>query len=381
MIDNRDGPRTTPDADRQATLREWARKHYLRDHMREDALPVDEFRLLDERLARWTADRQRTGRLPPDYALRANSAVLTKEFLDNRDEARLIFTVEEQRDVDASRAASTLRDRIDGRQDLSASLRQVSVQYAITNALGELDARKRVSDRFGELYGRSVSDYAKEQRREPPRDSEPRGMRVLPAELGWDKYEPAFQRWAAYNSMQYVAKRDGAISAKEYAAREEYVDGWLADQRRQGKLPSLDEMRSKRVQVHELMLPYQKQITRQEKQKMRSNGAYWRRIENLSDQIKGNIDTERRYTRLLNDCSIAGAAAYGQPVDRVKEDIQERFTRRYLYTPTEYYGFRLEHGDRDARQQSSGKGADRAGNQEPKARSGKSRETDDDRGR
>jgi hypothetical protein len=181
--------------------------------------------------------------------------------------------------------------------------------------------------------------------------------------------------------MQYVAKRDGAISAKEYAAREEYLDRWLADQRRQGKLPSLDEMRNKRVQVHELMLPYQKHITRQEKQKTRSDSTYWRGIDDFSDQIRGNIDTERRYTRLLNDCSIAGAAAYGKPVDRVKEDIQERFTRRYLYTPTEYYGFRLENGDRDTRQQSSGKGGDRAGNQEPKARSGRSRETDDDRGR
>jgi hypothetical protein len=381
MVDNLKPPGTSPDADRQAALREWARKHYLRDHMREDALPADEFGLLDERLARWTADRQRTGRLPPDYELRAQSAALAKDFLNNRDEARPIFTVEEQRDVDASRAASTLRDRIDGHEDLGASLRQVSVQYAISNALGELDARKRVSDRFGELYGRSPSDYAKEQRREPVRESEPKGMGVLPADLGWDKYEPAFQRWAAYNSMQYVAKRDGAISAKEYAAREEYLDRWLADQRRQGKLPSLDEMRNKRVQVHELMLPYQKHITRQEKQKTRSDSTYWRGIDDFSDQIRGNIDTERRYTRLLNDCSIAGAAAYGKPVDRVKEDIQERFTRRYLYTPTEYYGFRLENGDRDTRQQSSGKGGDRAGNQEPKARSGRSRETDDDRGR
>ena len=138
--------------------------------MREDALPADEFKLLDERLARWTADQQRTGKLPPDYELRAKSPALAREFLNNRDEARPIFTVEEQRDVDASRAASSLRDRIDDRQDLGASLRQVSVQYAVTNALGELEARKRVSDRFGELYGKSPGDYGKEQRREPPRN-------------------------------------------------------------------------------------------------------------------------------------------------------------------------------------------------------------------
>ena len=66
MVDNREPPKNAPDTDRQATLREWARKHYLRDHMREDALLADEFKLLDERLSRWTADRQRTGMLPPD---------------------------------------------------------------------------------------------------------------------------------------------------------------------------------------------------------------------------------------------------------------------------------------------------------------------------
>ena len=227
MVDNLKPPGTPPDADRQSTLREWARKHYLRNHMRDDALPADEFKLLDERLAHWTADRQRTGNLPPDYGLRAKSAALAREFLNNRDEARPIFTLEEERDVDASRAASSLRDRIDDRHDLGASLRQVSVQYAVSNALGELDARKRVSDRFGELYGKSPGDYGKEQRREHPRSSEPKGMRVLPPELGWDKYEPALQRWAAYNSMQYVGRRDGAISAKEYAEREEYpAAGW-----------------------------------------------------------------------------------------------------------------------------------------------------------
>jgi hypothetical protein len=64
-------------------------------------------------------------------------------------------------------------------------------------------------------------------------------------------------------------------------------------------------------------------------------------------------------------------------VDQVKEDIQERFTRRYLYSPTEYYGFRLDNGGRDTRQQASDKGAERTGNQEQKFRSGKSRDNDD----
>ena len=81
---------------------------------------------------------------------------------------------------------------------------------------------------------------------------------------------------------------------------------------------------------------------------MRSDGAYWRRVEDFADQIKGNIDTERRYTRMLNDCAIAGAAAYGKSLDQVKGDIEERFTRRYLYTPTEYYDVRLESGDRES---------------------------------
>src|SRR5215469_18780316 len=103
MVDNRDVPGKTPNAERQDTLREWVRKHYLRDHMREDALSAQDSSLLDERLARWTADQQRTGKLPPDYELRAKSAQLAKEFVNNRDEARPIFTMEEQRDVDASR--------------------------------------------------------------------------------------------------------------------------------------------------------------------------------------------------------------------------------------------------------------------------------------
>ena len=360
-------------------MREWTRKHYLRSHMREDALPADEFRLLDERLACWTADQHRTGKLPPDYELRAKSPALAREFLNNRDEARPIFTAEEQRDVDASRAASSLRDRIDDRQDLGASLRQVSVQYAVTNALGELDARKRVSDRFGELYGKSLGDYGKEQRREQPRSSEPKEMRVLPPELGWDKYEPALQRWAAYNSMQYVGRRDGAISAKEYAEREEYLGRWVADQRRQGKLPSENELRSQRIQLHEVMLPYQKEITRQEKQKMRDDGAYWRRVEDFADQVKGNIDTERQYSRMLRDCAIAAASSYSRSYDQAKGDIEERFTRRYLYTPTEYHG-RLETGDR-GQQQRSDQQPGRTDQAEPKTRSGKSRDTDDDRGR
>ena len=84
---------------------------------------------------------------------------------------------------------------------------------------------------------------------------------------------------------------------------------------------------------------------------------------------------------MLKDCAIAGAAAYGKSLDQVKEDIEERFTCRYLYTPTEYYEVRLESGDRDIQQQSPDKQPDRADKPEHKSRRGKSREADDDRGR
>jgi hypothetical protein len=68
-------------------------------------------------------------------------------------------------------------------------------------------------------------------------------------------------------------------------------------------------------------------------------------------------------------------------MDQVKEDIEERFTRRYLYNPTEYYDFRVESGDRDGQQQSSGKGSPPIDKQGHKSRNGKSRDADDDRDR
>ncbi len=123
-------------------------------------------------------------------------------------------------------------------------------------------------------------------------------------------------------------------------------------------------------------LAREKEITREDKQKMRSDGAYWRRVEDFADQIKGNIDTERQYTRLLRDCAMAGAFAYDKSFDRAKGDIEERFTRRYLYNPAEYYQVRLETGDRD-QPQSADKQPDRTGRQEHKSRSGKNREADE----
>jgi len=106
----------------------------------------------------------------------------------------------------------------------------------------------------------------------------------------------------------------------------------------------------------------------------------WRRVEDFADQIKGNINTERQYTRLLRDCGIAAASAYGKSYDQAKGDIEDRFTRRYLYTPAEYYQVRLESGDRD-QPQSPGKQPDQTGSPQHKPRGGKSRETDDDRNR
>jgi len=184
-----------------------------------------------------------------------------------------------------------------------------------------------------------------------------------------------------FNAIRCQARwRDGAISAREYAERQDYLTRWVDDQQRQGKLPSADEIAGKRVQLHELMLPYQKQITRQDEERTRDNGAYWRRVEDLGDQIKSSIDTERQYSRLLRDCALAGGAAYDKSYDRAKADIEERFTRRYLYTPTEYYLVRIENSDRD-QQQSSDQLPHRTGDPERKSRSGKSREADDDRGR
>src|SRR5262249_42131534 len=147
------------------------------------------------------------------------------------------------------------------------------------------------SDRFGEFYGKSPNEYANEERREEPRESTHEEIRILPPELGWDKYEPAFQRWAAYNSMQYVAERDGAISAKEDAERQDYLNRWIDDQQRQGKLPSTNEIAGNLVELHAAMLPYQKQMTREDKEKARTDGAYWRRVEDFADEIKSSIDT------------------------------------------------------------------------------------------
>ena len=65
---------------------------------------------------------------------------------------------------------------------------------------------------------------------------EPKETRLLPAELGWDAYEPAFRRWAEYNATQDMAKREGSISARESADRKEYLDRWVERSAAPGKV-------------------------------------------------------------------------------------------------------------------------------------------------
>jgi len=100
----------------------------------------------------------------------------------------------------------------------------------------------------------------------------------------------------------------------------------------------------------------------------------------FTQAIKSSIDTERQYTRLLRDCAFAGGAAYDKSYDQAKGDIEERCTRRYLYTPAEYYQAQLDNSDREQQQRSDSL-PDRSGTQQHNFRSSKSREADDDRGR
>ena len=156
MTDNSDsGENRREGAYDQATVREWARKTWLRQTMRSGALPDHELKTLDERLARWTKDQQLSGKLPPEWQLLAQRPLLERKFRQGRDEARPFFTPEEQRIVDAGRAAATLRDRIDRREDYGPALSQLATQYMVTNGLGALEARSGITQRFGALYGRT----------------------------------------------------------------------------------------------------------------------------------------------------------------------------------------------------------------------------------
>lgn len=328
----------------QAAIREWARKTWLRQTMRTDALPAHELKTLDERLARWTADQRLSGKLPPDWQLTAQRQVLERDFRQGRDEARPLFTQEEQRIVDAGRAATTLRDRIDAREDYGPALSQLATQYMVTNGLGALEARSGITQRFGALYGRSVAEYAREQRRATAparRDANPE--RLFPGELGWDRYEAASRRLAAHDALMYVARQDGTLTNRDYHERKKHRDRWMLAQQQSGRLPTLAEMRKSRTPFADLLLPYQKRMARQERQRsLGEEGAYLRRADELAGYLKLEIEETRRYTRALDDYAIDAAAGYGRNVDRAKRDIEERFSLHYLDTPAEYLEARLE---------------------------------------
>ena len=344
MTDNSDsGENRREGAYDQATVREWARKTWLRQTMRSGALPDHELKTLDERLARWTKDQQLTGKLPPDWQLLAQRPLLEREFRQGRDEARPFFTPEEQRIVDASRAAAALRDRIDAREDYGPALSQLATLYMVTNGVVALEARSGITQRFGALYGRSVVEYARDQQRgvAPGRQTSPEPL--FPAELGWDRYEAAGRRLAAHDAMMYVARQDGTLTNREYHERKKYRDNWVLEQQKAARLPTLAEMRKSRTPFAELLLPHQKKTARQERQRsLGEEGAYMRRIDELAGYVKLEIDESRRYVRALDDYAIDAAGAYGKGVDRAKRDIEERFALHYLDRPAEYLEARLE---------------------------------------
>ena len=212
----------------------------------------------------------------------------------------------------------------------------------VAHGVGALDARKSISERFLALHGRTISDYVEERRRPaaPGRDASPR---ILPPELGWDKYEPACRRLAAFNALLFVGQCDGTLDNREIHERKKLRHRWMHDQRQRGGLPKPREGRGSATPLDQLILPYQKQMARRERQRsVGEEGAYWRRVDDVAGQIKQEIDDTRRYARALDDHAISAAGEHRRPVDHVKRDIAERFTQRYLDSPPEYLETRLE---------------------------------------
>lgn len=337
----------------QAAMREWARKHWLRQNMRANTHLAHELATLDDRLARWTADEQLAGKLPPDWDLAARRPALEKEFRHGRGAARPLFTPEEQRAVDASRGATVLRDMIDRNEDHGPALSRLSNQYMVAHGVGALDARKSISERFHALHGRMISDYVQERRRPavPERDASPR---ILPPDLGWDKYEPACRRLAAFNALLFVGQCDGTLDNREIHDRKKHRHRWMDDQRQRGGLPKPREGRGNAPPLDQLILPYQKQMARRERQRsLGEEGAYWRRVDELAGHLKQEIDNTRRYARALDDHAISAAGEHRRPVEHVKRDIAERFTQRYLDSPPEYLETRLEQDRKATRERES----------------------------
>lgn len=322
----------------QKTLREWARKTYLRRNMRSEALSPDQLWMLDERLARWTADQQLAGKLPPDWELRSRFPALAREFRGGRDKAEPIFTADELLEVDASRGAASVRNSIDGKGDFAPALRKKAIQYGVSAGMTELEARKKIADRFEKMFGRSITEYAREQKGQSPESAAPEKRdRLFPPELKWDRYEPAFRRLAAYDAKMHVERVNGEITEKEYQQGRKYRNAWEADQRRRGRLPSFAEMGLSGTPVEQMLLPHKKKLGQQERQVAHGpDSAYWRQVDELAGYVKEDIETERRYTRSMEDYALNHAGRYGRQVQQMKRDIEERFTLNYLYTPGEY---------------------------------------------
>ncbi|MGD9537122.1 MAG: hypothetical protein AB7P52_05135 [Alphaproteobacteria bacterium] len=360
--------------ERHEVLREWARKMYLREHMRTDALSTHELKALDERLARWTADRQHEGTLPPEWELNARRADLTRSFRHGRDEARPLFTPEELRDVDASRAAAALRDQIERKTDYAGALSRLATQYAVANGLNELDARKNITDRFGSLFGRSVLDYAREQHRRQSQQQQHGEDRLFPAEWGWDRYEPAYRRLLAYDAVTHIGREDGTLSAQEISERGKRRARWVAEQQRHDRLPRQGVANLRTPSPNEILLPRQKAFAREERRRSQgADGAYWRAVDGYAGFVKQEIREARRYTRIMDDCAIEGAESHGRPVAQVKRDIESRFTLHNLDTPAEYLEGRLERDRRQADERSRDDGQTRS---ESKNRKNRDKERD-----
>lgn len=331
------------EADR-AIVREWARKTFLRENMHEEAPAPHELDLLDDRLARWTTDRQIAGELPPEWELRGQYSMLEQDFRSGHEEARPILSPAEIIDVDASRSASALRDYIEAHRDHAPGVKLIATRYAVTAGYSELDARKKISERFDRLFGCSVTEYAYEHKIWLAGETTHGGRDSLfPPELGWERYEPSFRRMAMHDAKFYVDRQDGLIGEKEFHEGRKYREAWAAEQRRQEKLPGLAEMAAAPVSVQDTLLPFQKQFGRKERYRRESeDGAYWRRVDEMAGYVKGDIESERRYARQLEDYAVNHATNYDKRADQMMRDIEQRFTLLYLHSPSEYLEKRLE---------------------------------------
>ena len=322
------------------TIREWARKTYLRETMRTESHAPDELKTLDARIARWTADQQMAGRLPPDWDLQARRPELVKAFRSGREAAQPILSKEEILDVEVSRNAATVRDAIDKHGASADALREAGSRYGLLSGLGTLDARKQITERFDRMFGRSVSEYETEhQRRQAPETAQATTDRLFPEDLGWDKYEPAYRRLAAYEAKLFVGRRDGLLTEKEYQQGMQYGRRWAEEQRADGRLPTRAQENQAPRPVPEMLLPHQKECGRQEQRRMQGeDGAYWRRADELAGYLKEDIAKDRRYTDSLENYAVHHAPGYGRQVDQMKRDIEARFALNYLDTPGEYLG-------------------------------------------